>query len=78
MSTQSQRLSATESATNVVLGFLIAIVIWIPLSYFMNIPYSFSGSIVINLVFTIVSFVRGYIVRRAFVRIEEKLYASTN
>jgi len=78
MSTQSQRLSATESATNVVLGFLIAIVIWIPLSYFMNIPYSFNGSIVINLVFTIVSFVRGYIVRRAFVRIEEKLYASTN
>jgi len=78
MSTQSQRLSATESATNVVLGFLIAIIVWIPLAYYMNIPYSFSGSIVINLVFTVLSFVRGYIVRRAFVKIEEKLYASSN
>ena len=78
MSTQSQRLSAIESATNVVLGFLIAIIAWIPLAWAMDIPYSFSGSVVINIVFTVLSFVRGYVVRRLFVKIEENNYASNH
>jgi uncharacterized membrane protein YqaE (UPF0057 family) len=65
---QTKRLSAIESMTNVVLGFVLAMLAWIPLAYAMDIPYSFNSSIIINITFTVISFVRGYLVRRAFVR----------
>ena len=65
---QSSRLSAIESGTNVVLGFIVALIAWIPLAYSMDIPYSFGGSVVINITFTVLSFVRGFMVRRLFDR----------
>lgn len=68
MASQTKRMSALESLTNVVLGFVIALIVWIPIAYFMDIPYTFSSSIVINLIFTAISMARGYLVRRAFAR----------
>lgn len=63
---QSKRHSLLESIANVVIGLLISILAQIVLYWLMNIPVSFGQNLVITFVFFVLSFVRGYIIRRIF------------
>lgn len=63
---QSKKHSALESITNVVIGLIISIVTQMILYPILNIPVSFSQNLIITGVFFVISFVRGYLIRRFF------------
>jgi uncharacterized protein YacL len=63
---QTKKHSAIESITNVVIGLITSFLIQLVLYPIMNIPVTFSQNIIITFVFFIVSFVRGYLIRRFF------------
>jgi hypothetical protein len=63
---QSKKLSAYESATNVVVGLLVSMVAQMVLYPLMGINVSFNQNLVITAVFFVLSFARGYLIRRAF------------
>jgi hypothetical protein len=66
---QSKKLSAYESATNVVVGLLVSILAQMALYPLMGIKVSFNQNLVITAVFFVLSFARGYIIRRLFNKI---------
>ena len=66
---QSKRHSLLESIANVVIGLIISIIAQIVLYWLMDIPVSFGQNLVITGVFFVLSFVRGYIIRRLFNRL---------
>lgn len=63
---QSKKHSLIESITNTLIGFMVSLLIQLIIYPVMGIPVKFSQNIIITLVFTIVSILRGYIVRRIF------------
>lgn len=63
---QSKKHSAYESATNVVVGLLVSIVAQMVLYPLMGIEVSFGQNLIITAVFFVLSFARGYIIRRLF------------
>lgn len=63
---QSKKHSALESITNVVVGLLVSIITQMILYPILNIPVTFSQNLIITFVFFILSFARGYIIRRIF------------
>jgi high-affinity Fe2+/Pb2+ permease len=63
---QSKRHSLLESITNVIIGLIISILAQIVLYWLMDIPVTFGQNLVITGVFFVLSFVRGYIIRRIF------------
>lgn len=63
---QSKKHSVYESITNVVVGLLVSIVAQMILYPLMGIPVSFNQNLVITAVFFVLSFARGYIIRRMF------------
>jgi hypothetical protein len=63
---QSKKHSALESVTNVVVGLVVSIVTQMILFPALNIPVTFNQNLVITLVFFVLSFARGYIIRRIF------------
>lgn len=63
---QSKKHSALESITNVVIGLILSIVTQIILYPILGIPVSFSQNLIITGVFFVISFVRGYVIRRFF------------
>lgn len=64
---QSRMDSVMESVTNVVVGSAIYTVVnYFLLSLILGIPISPAKSLFISLVFTAVSLVRSYVIRRAF------------
>lgn len=63
---QSKKHSALESITNVVVGLVVSIITQMILYTILNIPVSFSQNLIITGVFFIISFVRGYLIRRFF------------
>lgn len=63
---QSRKLSLIESACNILVGLVASFVIQLVLYPMMNIEVSVSQNITITLVFFVVSFVRGYLIRRFF------------
>jgi hypothetical protein len=63
---QSKKHSALESVTNVVVGLVISILTQMILFPALNIPVTFNQNLVITLVFFVLSFARGYIIRRIF------------
>jgi hypothetical protein len=69
MKKQSKKHSVYESITNVVIGLLISIFTQMILYPLMGIPVSFNQNLTITGVFFIVSFVRGYLIRRFFNRL---------
>jgi len=71
---QSKRWSAIEQAINVGTGFLIAqgLILYI-LPLFDLREITLHDSVLISMIFTSVSFVRGYICRRAFNRLNRKV-----
>ena len=63
---QSKRHSAIESMTNVVVGLILSFLIQLWIYPLLNIEVSINQNIFITFVFFIVSFFRGYIIRRLF------------
>ena len=63
---QSKKHSALESTTNVVVGLIISILTQMALFPILGIPVSTKQNLIITLVFFVLSFIRGYVIRRIF------------
>lgn len=66
--TQSCRMSLVEAATNVVVGYALAVGMQIAVFPAFGIHIALGEHLVIGLVFTGISLVRGYVLRRLFER----------
>jgi hypothetical protein len=60
-----------ESAANTAAGFLLSLVLQISLFSAMSIETTTSQNLVMSIVFTAASLVRGYLMRRVFLWFEE-------
>lgn len=69
MMAQSRALSLIEAVTNVVVGFGIAVGVQLALFPVYGLTVRFTDTLGIGAVFTLVSIVRSYLVRRLFERI---------
>jgi len=66
---QTRIHSAIEVITNQVLGFAIALATWYVLIIpFFDVHTDFVESVGVTLIFTVVSIIRSYVVRRFFTR----------
>lgn len=65
---QTKRLSLIESVTQTCIGFLVSLLVQVIIYPLMGIPVTISQNIVITAVFTVVSIVRGYLIRRWYER----------
>jgi len=63
---QSKRYSLIEAVSNTIVGFLVSILVQLIVYPVMDIPVSLSQNIVITFIFTVVSILRGYALRRFF------------
>lgn len=68
---QSRRMSAVESVTNVVVGLGVAFATQVAVFPLFGLHASTSEHIAISAIFTVVSLVRSYALRRVFNRIRE-------
>lgn len=66
---QSRTMSLVEAATNVVVGYVLAIATQIAVFPWFGIETGLTEHLAIGLVFVGVSLVRGYLLRRLFERI---------
>jgi len=67
---QSKKYSALEAVTNVIVGYMVAVVSQMVLYPFFNIETTTSQNMVLAGWFTIISLVRSYILRRVFNKID--------
>jgi len=67
--TQSRVMSFVESATNVVVGYVLAILTQLAVFPFFGLEASLSEHLAIGAAFVMISLARGYILRRLFERI---------
>ena len=65
---QSRGMSFVEAATNVVVGFGLAVLTQVLVFPVFGIAATFDQHVSIALIFTIVSLARGYVLRRVFNR----------
>jgi hypothetical protein len=63
---QTKRLSVVESITNTAVGFCISLVVWHWLCKWYDIPMPIKTNLEITSIFTVVSILRGYFIRRFF------------
>lgn len=63
---QSRKWSAVETAAGTAIGFVVAYITTALLFPPLGLPVSSSKNLVITAIFTVVSLVRGYYVRRLF------------
>lgn len=68
---QSRRMSLIEAATNVVVGYGVAVLAQIAVFPLFGIHASLPDNLLIGLVFTVVSLARSYALRRVFNAIRE-------
>lgn len=66
---QTKKYSLLESLTNVIVGLLMSFLTQLIIYHILNIEVSLNQNIIITAVFFIISFVRGYIIRRIFNKI---------
>jgi len=64
---QTKKQSLFESVVNVLVGFWVAVLIQVLVFPIFGIEATFGENLAISLIFTIVSILRGYILRRFFV-----------
>jgi putative effector of murein hydrolase len=69
---QSRRLSLIEALTNVAVGYVLAVFTQILVFPWFGIHPSVGENLVLGSVFTAVSLIRGYALRRLFTRFERK------
>lgn len=67
--TQTRTMSAVESVANVLVGYGIALTTQVVVFGLLEIPVSFAQNLWIGGIFTVVSLVRSYVVRRLFNRL---------
>lgn len=58
--------SLMEAVTNTAVGFIISLITWHFVALAMNIPVTMSQNLIITGIFTVVSIIRGYVLRRIF------------
>jgi len=58
--------SLMEAVTNTAVGFIVSLITWHFVALAMNIPVTMSQNLIITGIFTIVSIIRGYVLRRIF------------
>lgn len=63
---QKPKHSLIEAITNTATGFIVAFLIQIIIYPILDIPVRFHQNLIITTVFTIVSILRSYIIRRIF------------
>jgi hypothetical protein len=63
---QSKKFSLFESIVNTLIGFMISLVAQLIIYPAMNIDVTFLQNIKITLLFTSISILRGYVIRRFF------------
>ena len=66
---QSKKHSTIESLTNTIVGLLTSFAIQLVIYPLLSIPVTLNQNIIITVVFFVVSFLRGYIIRRVFNKI---------
>ena len=66
--TQSRRTSLVEAATNVIVGYALAVGMQIVVFPVFGIHIALGDQLSIGLAFTAISLVRGYVLRRLFER----------
>jgi hypothetical protein len=64
---QSKTVSAIEATLNIGSGFIISVLVWQVLAGWYGYPMPLSRNLEITSIFTVVSVLRSYIWRRAFV-----------
>ncbi|MDZ7686778.1 MAG: hypothetical protein U5O39_18925 [Gammaproteobacteria bacterium] len=69
---QSRTMSLVEAATNVVVGYVLAIATQIVVFPWFGIEAAIGEHLAIGLVFLGVSLIRGYLLRRLFERIRSR------
>lgn len=67
--TQSRRMSLVEAATNVVVGYVLAILTQMAVFPLLGFEVALGTHLVIGIAFVAVSLIRGYALRRLFERI---------
>lgn len=55
-----------EAVTNTAVGFVISLITWYFVADAMDIPVTWSQNLIITGIFTVVSIIRGYVLRRIF------------
>ena len=68
---QTKRQSAIESLTSTTIGIIIGIVLNLTILPIFGYPVSLSDSLWISVIFTVISIIRSYIIRRWFNSKEE-------
>lgn len=71
MSSQTRSMSLVESIANTGAGFLVSLVLQLSLFSMMAIETTTTQNLLMSGVFTVASLVRGYLMRRLFLRWEE-------
>ena len=66
--TQSHRMSLIEAATNVIVGYALAVGLQIAVFPVFGIHIALGDKLAIGLAFTDIALVRGYVLRRMFGR----------
>ena len=65
---QSRKNSLIESATNILIGYWCAVLAQLIVFPMMGIDIPLDKNLMIGLIFTLISLVRSYVIRRAFNR----------
>lgn len=74
MSQQTRAVSLIESVTNTVIGWVISLAAWMWIvAPAFSLDVTVAEAFTINLFFTMISIVRGYALRRAFIHYHEWL-----
>jgi hypothetical protein len=68
---QNKKLSLIESLTNTFTGLIVSFGIQLIIYPVMGIPVKLHQNVIITIVFTVASILRGYIVRRCFNKIRK-------
>ena len=69
---QSRRMSLIEAITNVALGYVLAVFTQIIVFPWFGLRPSLGDNLALGLVFTSISLIRGYALRRLFARIDRE------
>lgn len=65
---QSRRMSLVEALTSTAIGYVVAVLTQLAVFPLFDLPATLGDSLIIGAIFTVVSVVRGYAVRRLFER----------
>lgn len=68
---QTKRQSLIETLTNVAIGYLVSLIANLIVLPLFNYNISLTDGIYISIIFTVISIIRGYLVRRYFNRMNK-------